>query len=404
MAYAMLPFRENWQIRGPTVFEWDAKNTGAFFQFVCTTKKLNVNDKASAETLHLDNFSVQFTTDIMALDQYTNNNQRRFAQQKGPLKLNQFNQVRVYINPETDLIEVTASFMEGTLKGGLPAGYFLAHPYCSFKTQVQQDFEFKSIAVTYVNEYRMSPQAAWLKKRPEWKLQSQTTKFEWESDNRDCYFVCSPKDDWPINPSQGPFVIFYGWDNTQSVIFDQGAEKVNNKHRLPSFKLGLFYGYSITIDPTTSVLTATSSAGLSMSHTFPANYFKQRPWCTFGVWAGMQGLTIRNIRRDTKEVAKKSNNFRGLKVGLVTASAKFFELLSPKFELPVEEWVRVSIRFSPTEKLAIPNVETEAFKIAFSDFGGDPNIEEVPIAGDFMIRRVTVKQTDHLYCVPANQL
>jgi hypothetical protein len=122
------------------------------------------------------------------------------------------------------------------------------------------------------------------------------------------------------------------------------------------------------------------------------------------VWAGMQGLTIRNIRRDSKEVAKKSNNFRGLKVGLVTASAKFFELLSPKFELPVEEWVRVSIRFSPTEKLAIPNVETEAFKIAFSDFGGDPNIEEVPIAGDFMIRRVTVKQTDHLYCVPANQL
>lgn len=170
MAYAMLPFRENWQVRGPTVFEWDAKNTGAFFQFVCTTKKLNVNEKASAETLHLDNFSVQFTTDIMAIDQYTNNNQRRISQQRGPLKLNQFNQVRVYINPETDLVEVTASFMEGTLRGGLPAGFFVAHPYCSFKTQVQQDFEFKSIAVTYVNEYRMSPQAPWLRKRPEWKL------------------------------------------------------------------------------------------------------------------------------------------------------------------------------------------------------------------------------------------
>lgn len=254
-----------------------------------------------------------------------------------------------------------------------------------------------------VNEYRMTPQTPWLRKREEWKLQGLTTKFEWESDNRDCYFVCNENANWPIDANNGAFIIFYGWDNTKSEIRDRGATKVASNHRLPKFELGLFYEYSIEINPETSILTATSSAGLSFSHTYPANYFKERPWCTFGVWPGMQGLTIRNIRRDKKEKTIVKNNFRGLSI-LAHVGDKTFTLLSHKFELPVDEWVRVSIRFSPSRALAIPQIENTPFKVSIRDFGGDPTIEEVPLPGDFVVRRVVLKATDDLYCVPANEL
>lgn len=401
--YAMLPFRENWQIKGPTVFEYVMSQTGSHYQFVCTSKKLNVEDKASVSTLHLDNMSVQFAPDIIGLDLYANNNGKRLAVIKAQQKLNTFNSIKIYINPETDLVEVTTSYAGNqVLSSEYPDGYFKTHPYCTFKTQVPQVQTFTSIKVEGVNEYRMSPQAPWLAKREEWKLQGLATKFEWESDNRDCYFVCNDKDG-KVDANNGSFVIFYGWDNTKSVIMDKGKQVVSNPHKLPSFKLGQFYGYSISINPETSVLTATSSAGLSMSHTFEKDYFKQRPFCTFGVWSGMKGLTIRNVKRDAKESSIQKNNFRGLKVGVLVGD-KYFNILSPKFELPVDEWVRVSIRFSPNFSNAIPQVESTPFKVAFSDFGGDPTIEEVPVAGDFVIRRVVLKETDELYCVPANEL
>lgn len=60
------------------------------------------------------------------------------------------------------------------------------------------------------------------------------------------------------------------------------------------------------------MLTASSSAGLSMSHTFPQNYFKEKPFCTFGVWAGMEGLTVRNIRRDGRESGVNTKERKGL--------------------------------------------------------------------------------------------
>lgn len=399
----MLPFRENWQIRGPTVFEWDMKQDGTHYQFVCAPKKLDVNDAASNKQLHLDNMSVQWAPDFFSLDQYNNNNRKVIAQSNQKQPLNQYNNFRVYINPETDLVEVTTSYQKTTLRAQYPKGYFAAHPYCTFKTQVVQTQIYKSISVYGVNEYRMSPQTPWLSKRNDWKLAPNVpTKFEWESDNRDCYFVCNSKDD-AVDVNNGAWVIFYGWDNTNSEIRESGKTTVKSGHRLPKFQLGLFYEYSISINPETSVFTATSSAGLTLTHTFPKNYFVERPFCTFGVWPGMQGLTIRNIRRDAKEVTVVKNNFRGLKVG-VLAGEKYYQLLSPKFELPVDEWVRVSIRFSPEYALAIPAIETTPFKVVFADFGGDPTIEEVPVPGDFVIRRVLVKKTDVFYAVPANEL
>jgi hypothetical protein len=191
LPYAMVAFRENWKINGPTVFEWDMSQTGTHYQFVCTPKKLDVTDAASVKTLHLDNLSVQFAPGFFSLDNYANNNRKVFVQQNVNQPIGKINNFRVYLNPETDLVEVQTSYGKEVLRGQYPKGYIAAHPYCTFKTQVPQVQTYSSMTSKGVNEYRMSPQAPWLNKRDEWKLQDVPTKFEWESDNRDCYFVCN---------------------------------------------------------------------------------------------------------------------------------------------------------------------------------------------------------------------
>lgn len=142
-----------------------------------------------------------------------------------------------------------------------------------------------------------------------------------------------------------------------------------------------------------------------MTATFPANYFRDRPHCTFGVWAGLSGLTVRNIRRNGKDSGVNTLERKGLKVGLTTSqSQKNYELLSPKLWLPSNEWIRISIRFSPYEVINIPELLSDSFRVWISDFGGDPTIEEVPLPADFLIRRVSLRTTTDLYNVPANEL
>jgi hypothetical protein len=174
-----------------------------------------------------------------------------------------FQTYRVYFNPETSFIEVQATYTGDTVvKVAVTADYFASHPFISLLTEEVQTINVRSLYVGTVNEYRMTQQVPWLKKRDEWKLGAGVTRFEWESDNRDCYFVVHPNNAWPINAGAGAWVIFYGWDNTLSMILRGGGEVTRNGHRLPEFRLGLFYSYAVTIDANTGILTAESSAGL----------------------------------------------------------------------------------------------------------------------------------------------
>jgi len=101
---------------------------------------------------------------------------------------------------------VTTSYLGANtiLKAIYPDNYFRDRPYVTIKTGVDQTIQIKSFSVNSINEYKMTSQVPWLKKRPEWKLNDpavsggSATKFEWESDNRDVYFHCSSNTDWPI--------------------------------------------------------------------------------------------------------------------------------------------------------------------------------------------------------------
>jgi hypothetical protein len=49
-------------------------------------------------------------------------------------------------------------------------------------------------------------------------------------------------------------------------------------------------------------LTAASSQGFVLSHTFEEDYFKYRPYCTFGYYSGMGQIHIKNISKNVKDV------------------------------------------------------------------------------------------------------
>lgn len=50
---------------------------------------------------------------------------------------------------------------------------------------------------------------------------------------------------------------------------------------------------------------------------------------TFGVWGGMSGLTIRNVRKNGVETGVNTRDRKGLKVGLLVDDSQAVELLSP---------------------------------------------------------------------------
>lgn len=104
------------------------------------------------------------------------------------------------------------------------------------------------------------------------------------------------------------------------MMLRNGAEVLRNGHRLPQFKIGLFYSYTIWIDSNTGILRATSSAGLDFSFNFGPEYFKERTYYTFGVWGGMSGMTVRNIKKNDFESGVNTRDRKGLKVGLLLAS------------------------------------------------------------------------------------
>jgi hypothetical protein len=361
---SILPYREQWKINGPTVIEFEADPTGDFFSVNVNNKKFDVQSPAEANSLNQDAAAIQFADGFIVAQQWANDKATEVGKLAANFKKSTggFQRYRVYINPENSLVIVQTTFTgANTLRIAFPENFFAERRYISLSTTVDQTIKIRDISIRAVNEYSMSKQVPWLKKRDIWKLNDKVSVFEFEADNRDCYFVCHPNSNWPINANDGAFVIFYGWDNTKSIIAQDGKEVANNGHRLPEFKQGLFYGYKITIDATSSVLTATSSAGLAMSHSFPAGYFRDKPFCTFGVWGGMEGLTVRNIRRDGKESGVNTRERKGLKVGLITQGSKtVYELLSPRTWLPANEWVRISIRFSTKELIAVPELKTES--------------------------------------------
>lgn len=407
-APATLPFREQWKINGPTVIEWESSNSGEFFTLTFNNRKIKVDNAAEANTITTDSGAVQFGDTFIAAQTWANDK----ATELGRIKVNfkkstgGFQKYRVYLNPENGLSFIQTSFSgKDVLKVTFPDNFFIEHPYVSLTTGVEQNIKIREITVRSVNEYAMSKEKPWLKKREAWKLNDKVSVFEFEADNRDCYFSCNPEDSWPIEGNKGPFIIFYGWDNTRSRLYQDGSQVAESTNQLPSFKVGLFYDYSITIDAATSTLSTKTSAGLAMSFKYPDGYFQKNRFCTFGVWNGMEGLTVRNIRRDGKESGVVTRERKGLKVGVLAGSSKVvYELLSPKVWLPANEWVRISIRFSTKEMISIPELKSENGKVFVSDFTGDPTIEEVPVAGDFLIRKASVRATTDLYAVPANDL
>jgi Ca2+-binding RTX toxin-like protein len=121
----------------------------------------------------------------------------------------------------------------------------------------------------------------------------------------------------------------------------------------------------------------------------------------------MQGLTIRNIKKNYVESGVNTKDRKGLKVGLLLTNpadkaTSAVELLSPETWLPSNTWTKVSLRFSLTEDIRVPeNLKDLKPRVFISDFTGDSEVEEVPVPGDFIIRRAVIKGTTNLYSVPA---
>lgn len=114
----------------------------------------------------------------------------------------------------------------------------------------------------------MTQQSNVLNTRDEWKLGAGITVFEWEADNRDCYFYVRGENTYIL-------IIFYGWDNTLSMILHNGSQEITRVgHRLPAFKVGLFYNYKCVIDSNTGLIRCfCTSTGMEIAANMGTNYF-----------------------------------------------------------------------------------------------------------------------------------
>lgn len=223
---SILPFREAWKVNGPTLIEFEAAPTAEFFSVTINNKKIDVESATEANGLLNDSGAILFGDNVIDTQIWADGK----AASQGKLDVvfkksaNGFQKYRVYINPENGVVLVQTSYAgaDKVLKAVFPESFFSDRRYISFTTSVAQNIKIRDLSVTAVNEYAMSKQVPWLKKRDAWKLNDKVSVFEFEADNRDCYFVCHPTNEWPIKHDAGAFVIFYGWDNTKSIIMQDG--------------------------------------------------------------------------------------------------------------------------------------------------------------------------------------
>lgn len=120
----------------------------------------------------IDSGAVQFADAAVVAQTWANNNPRKISEVSTSFKKagSGAQKYKVYINPDTNYLEVSTSYLGANtiLKAIYPDNYFRDRPYVTIKTGVDQTIQIKSFSVNSINEYKMTSQVPWLKKRPEW--------------------------------------------------------------------------------------------------------------------------------------------------------------------------------------------------------------------------------------------
>jgi hypothetical protein len=122
---AILPFRENWKVNGPTVIDLELALGSEFFMVVFNPKKLDVNAPAEANTIHNDGGAISFGNGWIKAEKYANNAAEQIGKiDKDFVKANAGQiKYRIVVFPATGVVEVATGYLgkDNVFKATFPA-------------------------------------------------------------------------------------------------------------------------------------------------------------------------------------------------------------------------------------------------------------------------------------------
>jgi hypothetical protein len=247
----------------------------------------------------------------------------------------------------------------------------------------------------------------------EWRLSgSGWNQIDWDvqTTNGDYLILCLPQkksysERGAIWAGPGLYIVFFD-------TWFHYSENANQRYMRPDasqircpFNVQHHFSLRLNSDNGQSVLSGDCFPTFTDNFWNPATF--RNNYCTFWRESGTRTY-IRNVKFNTMGGNGGNDNAPkalGLRAGVLLPTInKNYEILAPSLKFPVDQWIKISVRFSTSHTINVPEIMSEkSFKVWFTDFNGDPGQFDGKTSGDFVIRNVVVKQSDNLYCVVADE-